>query len=148
MVVALACIVGLIFGVVFVLKRFLPGTVRSQGERFSLHVLAQLSLGSRQRVAVIRVQERTLVIGITEGSINTLTELTTPQSDAQKEADDPKIFADLLSWRKNGPAAAPREQRKDSLLAEPVSSVRKPDAPKDDRGDGPFLFPPGGRAAR
>lgn len=146
MVVALACIVGLIFGVVFVLKRLMPGAVRSAGDRVGIQVLGQLSMGSRQRVCVVRVQDRTLVLGITEGSINTLAELPTQRTEAQKEADDPKIFADLLSWRKDGPAVAQRagaDGAGQALSAEtPLSAPR---AASDDRGDGPQLFAPGKR---
>lgn len=142
MVLALACIVGLIFGVVFVLKRLMPGAVRSGGERLDIQVLAQLSMGSRQRVCVVRVQDRTLVLGITEGSINTLAELPTQRTEAQKEADDPKIFADLLSWRKDGPAAV---QRAGSNGSEPEGPASPSPVVSDDRGDGPQLFAPGKR---
>jgi len=156
MVVALACIVGLIYGVVYVLKRLLPGAMRSGGvERVDLQVLGQLGMGSRQRVAVIRVQDKTLVIGITEGSINTLAELAPPAPAARKEADDPKIFEDLLSWRKDGAAPAPRqgesndagvrnaEARNDNPLAfRPFLADDRAAAERDDRGDGPPLFAP------
>ncbi|HWR05197.1 MAG TPA: flagellar biosynthetic protein FliO [Humidesulfovibrio sp.] len=156
MVVALACIVGLIYGVVFVLKRLLPGAIRSGAERVDLQVLGQLNVGSRQRVAVIRVQERTLVVGITEGSINTLAELTPAQPAAQKEADDPKIFADLLTLRKDGAAAqrngsgkpaAAAQPAGDSLSFRPLGGERKP-VRTDDPGEGPSLFAPGERPPR
>ncbi|MDP3425843.1 MAG: flagellar biosynthetic protein FliO [Humidesulfovibrio sp.] len=142
MVVALACIVGLLFFVVWLLKKFLPGVVRRPYERVELGLIAQMNLGSRQRVAVIRVAERTLVIGVTEGSITTLAELSLPQSApaSQKEADDPKIFADLLAWRKDSPepvaAAADKRGRK---------PAREPEEPDED--EGPRLFAPGGRPA-
>lgn len=156
MVVALACIVGLIFGVVFVLKRFLPGATRSGGERMDLRVMAQLNVGSRQRVAVIRVQDRTLVIGITEGSINTLAELDPAQPAAQKEADDPKIFADLLTWRKDSSAAqrgAASGQPSGDRNAQPMAFKSlagdgKHTPAADDGGDGPRLFAPGERPSR
>lgn len=144
MVVALACIVGLIFGVVYVLKRVMPGAVRSPEDRVDLQILGQLSMGSRQRVCVLRVLDRTLLVGITEGSINTLAELTT-QSAAQKEADDPKIFADLLSWRKDPPAPAKRSASAPAPFAEPERPAR---AQVEDRGDGPLLFAPGERHSR
>lgn len=158
MVVALAFVVGLIYGVVYVLKRLLPSTSRAGGERMDLRVLAQLGMGSRQRVAVIQAQEKILVIGITEGSINTLAELTPAQPAAQKEADDPKIFDDLLSWRKAG--AAPRDGAEngssackagvrddDTLSFKPLSQAGD-GAGTDDRGEGPKLFSPGERPAR
>lgn len=106
MVVALAAIIGLVFAVVWLMKRFLPGAARAAGERVDMYVVGQLSVGSRQRVAVVRVHDRVLVLGITEESINTLADLTPPREpkmggESSKEADDPKIFADLLAWPKD-----------------------------------------------
>jgi len=156
MVVALAFVVGLIYGVVFLLKRLLPGASNAAAERINLQVLGQLGMGSRQRVAVIRVQDKTLVIGITEGSINTLAELTPAQPAAQKEADDPKIFDDLLSWRKagvappdragNGSCARKAEVRDDEKLS--FKPFGQDGAGTDDPGEGPRLFSPGERPAR
>lgn len=161
MVVALACIVGLIFGVVMILKRFLPGASRPGDERCDLRVLGQLPMGARQRVCVIRVQDRTLVIGVTEGSISTLAELTTPRSAAEKEADDPQIFADLLTprssrpIRKDGggpakPEPAPAEGTVLRLrpLSDAPAKSDKPASNPDDLGDGPSLFAPGKGPAR
>ncbi len=144
MVVALACIVGLLFFVVWLLKRFLPGISRTPIERVELGVIAQMSLGSRQRVAVIRVADRTLVIGVTEGSITTLAELPTLQTApaAKKEADDPKIFADLLAWRKDGPDPGADNAGQTAVPVKPASPV------SSESDDGPLLFAPGERQAR
>jgi len=143
MVVALACIVGLIYGVVFVLKRLVPGAAGSGGERIGLTLLGQLSLGSRQRICVLRVQDRTLVVGISEGSITTLAELDAPRPVAEKEADDPKIFADLLAWRKDS-AAPVRPGPATAGPSAPAGAEHR--APELD--DGPRLFAPGERPAR
>ena len=156
MVVALAFVVGLIYGVVFVLKRLLPGASRSGGERMELQVLAQLGMGSRQRVAVIQAREKILVIGITEGSINTLAELTPAQPAAQKEAEDPKIFDDLLSWRKadaaptagTGATAPKAEVRNDDTLSFKPFRPDGPASRADEPDEGPKLFAPGERPAR
>ncbi len=160
MVVALAFILGLIYGVVFLLKRLLPGATNAAAERINLQVLGQLGMGSRQRVAVIRVQDKTLVIGITEGSINTLAELTPPQTAVQKEADEPRIFNDLLAWRKDanpvrpasgqrGPAQGNEPSADNALSFRPFapSDATHPRA-TDDRGEGPQLFSPGERPSR
>ncbi len=140
MVLALACIVGLIFGVVFVLKRFLPGATRAANERVDMYMVGQLPLGSRQRIAVVRVHDRTLVLGISEASINTLAELT-PKPAAgqdQKEADDPKIFADLLTLRKGGTAqgaeAALLESRMPPLREQPRAPGAEKPAPGNGKG--------------
>jgi flagellar biosynthetic protein FliO len=172
MVVALAFIVGLIYAIVYVLKRLLPGAMRSGGERVEMQVLSQLNVGSRQRIAVIRVQDRTLVVGITEGSINTLADLTpelapglSPQeAAARKEADEPKIFSNLLSPRRDGqadqrggvsgsePGRGRRQpaERENGLVFRPLGprTAQPAASPADDRGDGPLLFAPGERPPR
>ncbi len=144
MVVALAFILGLAYGVVYLLKRLLPGVARTGVERVDLFVVSQLSVGSRQKVCVVRVHDRTLVLGVTEGSITTLAELPTASPEAKKEADDPKIFAELLSWRKesaSGDTPGVRPQP-----AAPAKAARADvSAADDDRGDVPSLFPPGRR---
>ena len=131
MVLALTCILGLVFGVVYLLKRFLPGAQRAASERVDMYVISQLPLGSRQRVAVVRVQDRTLVLGISEASINILTELTPKRAAGQdqKEADDPKIFNDLLTVPKDGGNKEPQPSRRDMAPLFPPRSARL-EAPK------------------
>lgn len=130
MVAALAAIIGLVFAVVWLMKRFLPGAARAAGERVDMYMVGQLSLGSRQRVAVVRVHDRVLVLGITEESINTLADLTPPREPRQggessKEADDPKIFADLLAWPKDAVRPLPG-QSAPRAASQPVSQFGQP----------------------
>ena len=137
MVAALAAIIGLVFIVVWLMKRFLPGATRAAGERVDMYVVGQLSVGSRQRVAVVRVHDRTLVLGITEESINTLADLTPPREPnggaSAKEADDPKFFADLLAWPKGAagpqpgqPAPRPAAGPADSGAGQPAPQPAQP----------------------
>ena len=112
---ALALIVGLMYLLVYLLRRFLPGAARASAERVDLYLISQMAVGTRQKIAIVRVQDRTLVVGIGEDSITLLTELSvTRQKAAEKEPDDPKIFADMLSWTKDGgstePAPGPSRQ--------------------------------------
>ena len=59
-----------------------------------LSLAASLAVGPRERIAVIRVQERWLLVGITAGSINTLAELSSaPTLPTQGKAP----FADMLA---------------------------------------------------
>ncbi|MGE0801598.1 MAG: flagellar biosynthetic protein FliO [Lautropia sp.] len=77
--------------VLWLVKRLsqLPGS--NQGP---LAVAASLSVGPRERIAVVRVEDRWLLVGITAGSINTLAELPGPlqATEATKPA-----FAQLLA---------------------------------------------------
>ena len=135
----LAAVVGLMFCILWLLKKLVPGVARGPNQRVELSLVAQLSLGTRQKVAVIRVADRTLVVGVTEGSITTLAELSLPQIEpaAQKEADDPKIFADLLAWRKDSP---------DTVAETASKPAPTPTGPAED--EGPRLFAPGERPSR
>lgn len=148
MVVALAFILGLAYGVVYLLKRLLPGVSRSGVERVDLFVVSQLSLGSRQKVCVVRVHDRTLVLGVTEGSISTLAELPAASPEAKKEADDPKIFAELLSWRKDSADPAGRPQPASAPVAPAQAANGDASVSDHGRGDGPLLFAPGKRPPR
>jgi flagellar protein FliO/FliZ len=65
-----------------------------------LAIAASVSVGPRERIAVIRVDERWLLVGITAGSINTLAELAdAPNLDAQAKPP----FADMLARLKRNP---------------------------------------------
>ncbi len=145
-VAVLACIVGLMFFIVWLLKKLAPGVVRGPAQRVDLRLLTQLSLGSRQKLVVVRVADRTLLIGVAEGSITTLAELSLPNRapTAKKEADEPKIFADLLAWRKDSPEPAAEPSKKSA------PSPAGPSRPRSDSDDdeGPRLFAPGERPLR
>ena len=59
-----------------------------------LSLAASLAVGPRERIAVVKVEDRWLVIGITAGSINTLAELSSaPTLSTQGKA----TFADMLA---------------------------------------------------
>lgn len=50
------------------------------GSDAMVHVLGVTSLGMRERVAVLRVRERTLVVGVTATQITLLAELSAPDA--------------------------------------------------------------------
>jgi flagellar protein FliO/FliZ len=59
-----------------------------------LTIAASVSVGPRERIAVIRVEERWLLVGITAGSINTLAELASaPDLGTQSKP----AFVDMLA---------------------------------------------------
>jgi flagellar protein FliO/FliZ len=59
-----------------------------------LTLAASLAVGPRERIAVIKVEERWLLVGITAGSINTLAELA---SAPNLQAQGKPPFADVLA---------------------------------------------------
>jgi flagellar protein FliO/FliZ len=69
----LALIAACAWTVIYVLKRKRQGTLGGGDER--VHVLGVTSLGMRERVVVLRVRERTLLVGVTAAQVTLLAEL-------------------------------------------------------------------------
>jgi len=71
---SLVLIIALIFGVVFLLKRFfgkqLPGSVNREW----FQVIARIPLQPRQSLWLVKVVDRVLLLGVTESGITKLTE--------------------------------------------------------------------------
>jgi flagellar protein FliO/FliZ len=72
---SLAAIVGLILALGWLLKRFRLATPRSGGD---MAVLDEIVLGPRERIALVRVGEAQVLVGIGSGGIVPLTPLATP----------------------------------------------------------------------
>ncbi len=68
----LALVLLLIWGLAAIVKRLGPGR-RLQGQ--SLRIVASQSVGTRERVVVVEVDETWLVLGVTPGSVNRLHEM-------------------------------------------------------------------------
>ncbi|REC96331.1 flagellar protein FliO/FliZ [Kushneria indalinina DSM 14324] len=68
----LALVLLLIWGLGAIIKRFGPGR-RLQGQ--SLRIVASQSVGARERVVVVEVDDTWLVLGVAPGSINRLHEM-------------------------------------------------------------------------
>ncbi len=64
-----------------------------------LSLAASVTVGPRERIAVVRIEDRWLLVGITAGSINTLAELDGPPT---MPAEARPAFADLLARVRRG----------------------------------------------
>ena len=71
----LAVVLGLILGAAYLLKRVQPA--RFAGTRL-LRLVAQMGVGTRERVVVVEIGDQWLVLGVTAHSIQTLH--TTPKA--------------------------------------------------------------------
>lgn len=72
---SLIAIVMLIFAISWVLKRFKVALPRGSGD---MAVIDQVSIGPRERIALVRVGEAQVLVGISAGGIVALTPLATP----------------------------------------------------------------------
>jgi flagellar biogenesis protein FliO len=101
MILSLGAVLALMFGLVFVLKRFvLPGGT-SQGLPVPIQVLGRKSLQPKKSVVILRVAEKTLVVGLSEQGMQLLTELT----DADLRTADAPAMPSPLSGQVGGFAA-------------------------------------------
>jgi len=91
---ALALVIGLIFGLAWLLRR-LPGTGLRPDE--GIRVIAGASLGSKERAVVIEVNGQQLLLGVTPGAVSLLHVLDTPLPE-KAPARLPE-FASLLKRR-------------------------------------------------
>jgi len=70
---ALLLVLGLVFGASWLLRRV---RVFGGGPAPTLGVVAQISLGARERAVVLRVGERQVLLGVAAGNVRLLTELS------------------------------------------------------------------------
>ncbi|WP_438767243.1 flagellar biosynthetic protein FliO [Kushneria sp. TE3] len=82
----LALVLLLIWGLGALMKRLGPGR-RLQGQ--SLRIVASQSVGARERVVVVEVEETWLVLGVTPNSINRLHEMPAKSRDPLNTTGSP-----------------------------------------------------------
>ncbi len=71
----LALVLAVLLGLVYLLKKFSPKFGRGALAGREMDLLAQYRLGPKKTLAVVRVGKRLLLLGVTEASINLLTEI-------------------------------------------------------------------------
>jgi flagellar protein FliO/FliZ len=85
-VIALAFVLGLAWGVIWLLKKVQDrqlGVVEGASEARAIKFVRSMPLGQRERVALIEVGDETMLLGVTGGSITLL---------ARWPDDKPAIF--------------------------------------------------------
>lgn len=83
MAVVLLLLLGVILLAYYMLKKFGPKMgLGLPGRTDKLAFMGQLSLGPKKSIVLVRFLNRTLVLGVTEQSINYLTEAKTDNEDA------------------------------------------------------------------
>jgi flagellar protein FliO/FliZ len=88
---SLLFIVGLIFAISWLIKRFRIAVPHGRGE---MSVIGEVAVGPRERVVLIRVGDTQVLIGVGTGGVVALTPLATPI--ALKPAQPAPVFADRL----------------------------------------------------
>lgn len=94
-ILALVVVLFLIFMISYLIKRYLVlgSSARGKGR---LKLLETLPLGGRRMVHVLKVWDRTLVVGVTQNRIELLTELSDDESESGHKPLEKKGFGDIL----------------------------------------------------
>lgn len=89
----------------FIGQKGLPGWARGMQNSGELRILWQLSLGKGERLLLVRLHERCLLLGVSGGGITVLTELSREEAAVwlQKEGEVPKAPSFLEIMRDNLP---------------------------------------------
>ncbi len=77
---SLVLVIGLILGLAWLLKRM---QVPAIGQQKGMRIVSQLTVGPKERIAVIQVGEEQFLIGITPQSIQTLAKLEQPLDEQE-----------------------------------------------------------------
>jgi flagellar protein FliO/FliZ len=94
--VALAFVVGAVYALAWLMRRLRNGVGASAP---GLTVIAQVSLGARERAVLLRVGEQHLLLGVAAGSVRLLQEVTVTAAPAAAHtapASERPNFRDLL----------------------------------------------------
>ncbi|UGA53999.1 flagellar biosynthetic protein FliO [Vibrio sp. VB16] len=91
---SLAVVIAIIFALAWLLKKMRLPTM---GNQKGLSVVRQISVGTRERIAVIKVGEEQFLVGITSQAINLISRLDKPIDDEQIETSQfASQFSQLL----------------------------------------------------
>lgn len=100
MLSALVVVIACIYGGIYLLRRMMGRRHSGRGGQGLLQVLETAHLGPRKSVSLVRVADKSVLVGVTEGQISVLTELDekkTAEIVAADEAAETKpAFAGLL----------------------------------------------------
>jgi flagellar protein FliO/FliZ len=78
----LVLVIALIFALSWLVKRFGQGTFLSNS---NMKIINSLSLGAKEKIVVVEIGERQLLLGVTANSIQTLHKLEVPLSSPTKK---------------------------------------------------------------
>lgn len=93
-VFGLIAVVGVMMTLAWLFRRYAPGVGQSSGVA---RIIGGVSVGSRERVLVIQVADRWLVVGVTTGQISRIAELAASPAAVATAADEAPTFVDRLA---------------------------------------------------
>lgn len=102
MIFGLALVLGVMALVAWLIKRMVPGV---GGQHSTVRIVGGVSVGSRERVVVLEIAGRWLVVGVAPGQVSAIANLEANTSEAQGNIAA-EIGADSIQQQLNTPGFA------------------------------------------
>ena len=81
MIGALALVIALVYGALYMLRRLMGRRLKGSGGIGSLEVLETTYVGQHKAISLVRVGHRSVLVGVTDNQITTLTELDVEETE-------------------------------------------------------------------
>jgi flagellar biosynthetic protein FliO len=101
---SLLLVLGLMYGLAFLYKKYFLSQGKQDSSQVEIELLGRRTLGPKRSVAVLKVFDRVIVVGMTEDGMRTLSEMPDPRPPIEVTAGEPgakqpagRSFGDYLS---------------------------------------------------
>ena len=102
MILPLLLLVGLLGVVLWYVKRYSFNSKNTRSLGIDIKVLTSKMILPKKYVSIIKVKDRLLVLGVSDGSINVLKEFdVSPEDEIEFNSSDKESFIDLLKKNLN-----------------------------------------------
>jgi flagellar protein FliO/FliZ len=93
MLLSLGAVLALMFGVMYLLKRFVMPGSQAPGQQIAIDVLGRKALQPKKSVVVLKVADRIVVVGVSEQGMQTLTEFSAEDYERPEAAQQQATMA-------------------------------------------------------
>lgn len=101
MISALALVIALVYGALYMLRRLMGRRLKGSGGGGLLEVVQTTYVGQHKAISLVRVGRRSVLVGVTDSQITTLTELDVEETDevlgTSRQPAKPEPFSGILS---------------------------------------------------
>lgn len=100
LVVSLVLVLVLMFALVWVIKRV--GRLDARAGNYPMQVLTQMSIGPRERILLVAVGDRQMLVGVSQGAIESLGWVDPPLEPRRRDGQNPSFgeaFQEQLAAR-------------------------------------------------
>jgi flagellar protein FliO/FliZ len=98
-IIPLAVMFGLLYGALWLVKRYTMPFSGKQRQSVKINVLSTQAIMPKKYLSVVKIQDKILLLGVSDHSVNLIKELDGIEFDAEKEGENPLIknnFTDIL----------------------------------------------------